>query len=250
MSAIEKAKSSWAWWAALAVLVFLVAMRVLELAKPETPALKLPEAARMEASNRPTLLGPPQLTAEKILPTAPEQPASLEQAEAMYEDAAGTVADLLWVKSDAYFHWGRLDEVIDLAKAVVNLDPGYVDAWLGAAWLLWSDEEKDRDPEALEIYRMAMEHNPQAWEIPFDVGFLYYSNHMRDPKTALPYIQKAAELAPLPDKAKVLRTLGHVQRKLGRTKEALETFRQVLKINPDDRVAKTQVEHLRGLVGE
>jgi tetratricopeptide (TPR) repeat protein len=136
----------------------------------------------------------------------------------------------------------------DLAKAVVNLDPGYVDAWLAAAWILWSDEEKDRDPEALEVYRMAMEHNPQAWEIPFDLGFLYYSNRMRDLKTGLPYIQKAAELAPLPDKVRVLKTLGHVQRKLGRTKEALETFREVLKIAPDDAPAKTQVEHLRGLV--
>jgi len=242
---LRKAKSSWAWWAALAVLVFLITMRVVELARSGTRGAKLPQPARAEAGGQPTQPGHPEAQAKK---TPPTQSAPVEQAEAMYEDAAGTVADLLWVKSEAYFHTEHYDDVIDLAKAVVNLDPGYVDAWLGAAWLLWSDEEKDRDPEALEMYRMAMEHNPRAWEIPFDIGFLYYNTHMRDPKTGLPYIQKAAELAPLPDKVKVLKTLGHIQRKLGRTKEALETFREVLKIAPDDAPAKTQVERLRGLV--
>jgi tetratricopeptide (TPR) repeat protein len=175
-------------------------------------------------------------------------PLSLEEAEALYDDQAESMANLLWVKSDAYFHAGRYDDVIELAKAVVNLDPGFVEAWLGAAWFLWSDEERDRDPEAIELYHMAMERNPQAWDIPFEMGFLYYYSHKRDAKTALPYIQKAAEVAPPSQKAKVLRALGQVFRKLGRTKEALETFREVLKINPSDVVAKREVERLRGLV--
>jgi tetratricopeptide (TPR) repeat protein len=44
------------------------------------------------------------------------------------------VANLLWMKSDEYWHKGLLTRQIPIMEAVVTLDPQFVDAWSTAGW--------------------------------------------------------------------------------------------------------------------
>jgi hypothetical protein len=44
------------------------------------------------------------------------------------------VANLLWMKSDEYWHKGLLTRQVPLMEAVVTLDPQFIDAWSTAGW--------------------------------------------------------------------------------------------------------------------
>ncbi|RYG73077.1 hypothetical protein EON80_03565 [bacterium] len=44
------------------------------------------------------------------------------------------VANLLWMKSDEYWHQGLFTRQIPLMEAVVTLDPQFIDAWSTAGW--------------------------------------------------------------------------------------------------------------------
>ena len=44
------------------------------------------------------------------------------------------VANLLWMKSDEYWHKGMTDRQMPLMEAVVTLDPQFIDAWSTAGW--------------------------------------------------------------------------------------------------------------------
>ena len=44
------------------------------------------------------------------------------------------VANLLWMKSDEYWHQGLFTRQVPLMEAVVTLDPKFVDAWSTAGW--------------------------------------------------------------------------------------------------------------------
>ena len=44
------------------------------------------------------------------------------------------VANLLWMKSDEYWHEGLFTRQVPLMEAVVTLDPQFIDAWSTAGW--------------------------------------------------------------------------------------------------------------------
>ena len=44
------------------------------------------------------------------------------------------VANLLWMKSDEYWHQGLFTRQVPLMEAVVTLDPQFIDAWSTAGW--------------------------------------------------------------------------------------------------------------------
>ncbi len=44
------------------------------------------------------------------------------------------VANLLWMKSDEYFHNGESQRTLPIMEAVVTLDPNFVDAWRMTGW--------------------------------------------------------------------------------------------------------------------
>jgi len=68
------------------------------------------------------------------------------------------VANLLWMKSDEYWHQGLFTRQVPLMEAVVTLDPQFIDAWSTAGWhwayniyadIPSNDDYKKKGPKAI-----------------------------------------------------------------------------------------------------
>ena len=99
----------------------------------------------------------------------------VEQASLGYRELA---ADMVWFQAVQYYG-GYAKSEHDLAyfaaliDIVNDLDPNFVFPYIFGAVVLAQDlEDFDR---GIQVLKRGMERNPQSWEIPFEIGFLYYT---------------------------------------------------------------------------
>ena len=108
------------------------------------------------------------------------------------------VANLLWMKSDEYWHQGLFTRQIPLMEAVVTLDPQFIDAWSTAGWHwaynIYADIQSDpryKDPHysklaaekdirtrqdtaidtGLDYLKRGSEMNPDTYRLWFEWGW-------------------------------------------------------------------------------
>jgi tetratricopeptide (TPR) repeat protein len=191
-------------------------------------------------------------------PKPQEQP-TLAQLEDAYAEVSRSIADLLWAKTEDYWHRGRYDDVIAICYRIVDLDPAFEDVYLSAAWLIWSKKTPQAYKEAAALYERGISANPDSWEIPYECGAFFYLWHMRlakkmtppqAAKAAVPYLRRAARLvdrgnASKEDRVKVWRAFGHALRTAGQRDAAIRVFKRVLEINPTDPVADRELRKLQ-----
>ncbi len=89
-------------------------------------------------------------------------------------------ADVLWLKSDEWWHKGKADRMIPLLKLVTWLDPGFIDGWKIAGWH-WAynlrvqaptPEEKDECMQnGLNFLEEGVAWNPEKHELYFELGW-------------------------------------------------------------------------------
>lgn len=87
----------------------------------------------------------------------------------------------------------------------------------------------DRKEEAVRRYQAVLEHEPNNPGILNNLAFLLCDG-LNQPQQALPYAQRAAELAPVDPS--VLDTLGWVQFNAGQESQGIQTLRRGLEIRP------------------
>ena len=96
--------------------------------------------------------------------------------------------DDLWEQTDAHFHQGEYNHVVNLSRIMVQAEPQRVEAYANSAWLLWST---DRNAEAIAFLKQGLNANPNSYYMYDELGAHYFSR-LHDPKTAIPYYEKAA----------------------------------------------------------
>lgn len=138
------------------------------------------------------------------------------------------LADYLWEASDYYFHTGDHERCIRLNLYIVDLDPSFIEAYLGAAWL---QDSADRFDEAKATLELGIRHNPEHYACYFDLGWYHTKQH--EYEKALRWYKLAAERECPPN---VPRMVANTLEKLGRLPEALAHWRELLKLYPDDQV--------------
>jgi tetratricopeptide (TPR) repeat protein len=196
------------------------------------------------------------------------------------------VANILWNFTDVLFHKGEPFKMIDPLESVVTLNPTFTEAWSlygwHVAWNLHTYVGKEnavlkakyiRDGE--EIYRRAVEANPEKPKPYFDMAWLFI---MREGnyEAAMPYLQRVVETDNFPvitpedrkrftgdldtirerkwDSQIIGHRLAYVYKKMwiitGHKSfftKAVDTFKKCLKIDPNDKSAtanmKTLLEH-------
>ncbi|MFB3879972.1 MAG: tetratricopeptide repeat protein [Armatimonadota bacterium] len=164
-------------------------------------------------------------------------PITAGEAERRVADSRDFLTDMLWTKTEDYWHVGRWDEAIRLCRQIVQVDPHFVEAYTGAAYLLYST---DKDREAVELFRAGIAANPRNYDLPHEFGMYYMYRHKWD--LAVEQFRKATELgAP--------RTMQHMLpnalERGGRLEEALAQWQRILKEYPDDAIAKRKIEQLK-----
>lgn len=141
------------------------------------------------------------------------------------------------VEGDLWWHRGNYDQSIRCQWTALFFDPTYVDLYTNIAWLQWS---MDRHQEAIRTYKQCIAANPQDWEAYQALGNYYITHQQKE--LGAQFLQKAADLGspPIPR-----RVLGHTYRDLGQAEKAKQVWQDILKMDPNDPIAKRELERAR-----
>ena len=136
-------------------------------------------------------------------------------------------ADLYWFRAVQYFgehtrtdrQYPYLYRLVDLTT---SLDPHFLDAYqLGGLFLSIGRAF----PEAISIYRKGIEHNPDRWELPYELGRMYFLDLGEIP-AALEWFERANTLPDHPPY--VPRMVAILRARAGLIEAALEMWDQIL----------------------
>lgn len=119
----------------------------------------------------------------------------------------GLVADFLWLRAIQVQDEGRFDETTLLCKLILDMQPRFAGVWNFMSWNLAYNVafESNTPPERWHWIREGLrlleeegiDRNRNSWEIPFDIGFLYYSRVSRRGHDPM-YRHYQEKLAPVP----------------------------------------------------
>jgi tetratricopeptide (TPR) repeat protein len=119
----------------------------------------------------------------------PEQ--QLDQAASIVVAAVlggfrGVAADMLWLKVDEYFHAGQHYRMLPTARAVVAIDPHFIEAWTVMGWHqaynIFNDYQEAGDwagkwrwfNSGIDWLKDGLEHNPRSRDIAFNIGWTLF----------------------------------------------------------------------------
>lgn len=139
---------------------------------------------------------------------------SLDDAEALHRLA------------DQYRLRERYDDALAAYRQALKLDPQHKDTLFNIAACL---EYSGRHEAAIESYQDAGKQDTKDADIPYRLAGVY--RKMGRPETALEYVNQSLAMKPQESgytlKARILQDMG-------RKDEAIATYRELLKLNPDD----------------
>jgi len=151
--------------------------------------------------------------------------------------------DALWSAADELFHQGDHQRVILLHLTTIRLDPHFVEAYLDAAYLLWSAE---RHEEAVALYHRAAQANPTNAQIWAELGYYYMVNRRDYPKAVAAY----SEAVKRPhDDYEIDKALAHAYEKAGHPETALAIWSDLHRRYPKDGTILHNLNRLRSTLG-
>jgi tetratricopeptide (TPR) repeat protein len=149
--------------------------------------------------------------------------------------------DYFWRKSDEAFHKGDFERAIGLHKAIVALDPGDVESYSVAAWLMWS---VGRGDEAIAHLQRGVKANPNDSDM-WNALAENYEMQKRRPEAFDAY-KRAVALLPQDaggthDTQMLRRRLAHAAEKAGDLQTSVETWRGLVRDFPNEPVNKNNL---------
>lgn len=164
---------------------------------------------------------------------------SQRAADAIVDDVIGG----LWRLTDAHFHKGEYNHIINLSKMIIAGRPDLLDAYANAAWLLWS---MDRDDEAVALYKAGIKANPNTSYMYDELG-TYYLMRKKDYPKAIQYYEEARRFKDY--HPFMLHSLAHAYEKAGDLGKALAVWQEAA-ANPKDVAAKVNVNRLKRIMAQ
>lgn len=153
----------------------------------------------------------------------------------------GLAADILWMKSDEYWHSGRVDRMIPVLRTVTLLDPHFIDAWRIAGWH-WAYnlyvETKDLEEKdmclnnGIRFLKEGIVWNPEKFDLYFELGWTYYDK-MGSFLDAVEYFAQARTKKDAPRNPDYIqRMIGHAYERIPDIPKALDAYGVVLAEEP------------------
>ena len=159
----------------------------------------------------------------------------------------GLAADVTWIRTVQYFGSRiegeeRFPQLYQLVDMTTSLDPHFLDAYqYGALFLAIARQY----PNAIAIYRKGIAANPSIWQLPHDLGRLYFLE-LQDFQQALHWWEITDRLPGRPHY--IPRFLIRLQAKVGHLETALELWQQMLERSNNEAVreiARREIQKLR-----
>lgn len=169
----------------------------------------------------------------------------LEVASVGYETL---VADMLWLRGIQYYgEHRRTDRSYPLAEhvftTITDLDPRFVGAYRFGAFVL--SQDVGQPVAGIGLLRKGMQHNPGQWQLPFDLGFLYFlemSDHVR----AAHFFRFASWQEDAPEIAR--RFSASAYRKAGKRAVAKALWEEISRSSGNDVMRETAEYALKSIV--
>jgi tetratricopeptide (TPR) repeat protein len=162
-----------------------------------------------------------------------------------YENLA---ADLMWIRSVQYFGKHietdrKFPQLRALLEVTVGLDPHFVEAYRYGAEFLWLAPET---AAAVRYLEEGHQQNPDRWELPHDLGRLYFLQ-LGDDAKALHWWSIAQRLPDAP--AYLPRFIARLEAKVGNLDTSLELWEAIAR-DPNSsehfrKIAEQEIERLR-----
>ena len=162
---------------------------------------------------------------------------------------AGLAADLTWIRTVQYFGSRiegkeRFPQLYQLVDMTTSLDPHFLDAYqYGALFLTIARQYSN----AIAVYRKGIAANPSAWQLPHDLGRLYFLD-LQDYQQALHWWEITDRLPGRPHY--IPRFLIRLQAKLGHVETALELWQQMLDHSENEAIREIARREIRKLRSE
>ena len=161
----------------------------------------------------------------------------------------GLAADLTWIRTVQYFgsriegkeRFPQLYQLVDMAT---SLDPHFLDAYqYGGLFLVIARQYT----QAIDIYEKGIAANPFAWQLPHDLGRLYFLE-LQDYRQAFHWWEITDRLPGRPHY--IPRFLIRLQAKLGHVETALELWQQMLDHSENEAIREIARREIRKLRSE
>lgn len=144
------------------------------------------------------------------------------------------VMDDLWEQIDGHFHQGEYNHAINLSRVIVQAQPQRMECYGNAAWLLWST---DRNTDAIAFLKQGLNANPKSYSMYDELGAHYFTR-LHDPKSAIPYYEKAASFrCPFA----TLHALANCYEKTGQWAKSVTIWERAAKFK-DDKLAPVRLK--------
>jgi tetratricopeptide (TPR) repeat protein len=163
----------------------------------------------------------------------PSQAASAVQIAGIIEKTT----DKLWDQTDAYWHEGDYNRIVDLCRIVAEADPDFTESYANAAWLLWSMGDMLAADMFLEY---GISRSKNKGELLFDFGHHLYNTKRY--AQAEPYLARAITYPRASYSA--YSSLGHTYRQLGKFDKSIAVWKQAVKKFPNMGAAKTNLDRV------
>lgn len=143
----------------------------------------------------------------------------------------------LYEQADSHFDAGEYNHCINLNQIVAQGDPHNVETYANNAWLLWST---DRAQEGIATLKRGIEANPDTYYMYDEMGDFYWL-YLKDPKSAIPYYEKAVQF-----KCPwfTWHNLAHCYEQLGEWSKAEAAWEHAAQY-PDDPIASIHLKRIK-----
>jgi len=172
------------------------------------------------------------VVAQTVAPRPINKGAALKQikpAASKTDDVADAIlndiGNRLWEQGDKYWHDGDYQRVVGLGRIIIEIDPKDEEVVDSMAWLLWSmGDIKGAD----ELLKYAISKSPTQGMLYANFGgHLYRTKRYED---AAKYLEQGIKVGGVTSAAYSF--LGHTYSRLGKLKEAVETWKECVKRFP------------------
>jgi tetratricopeptide (TPR) repeat protein len=155
-------------------------------------------------------------------------------------------SDLLWLKGIQYYgEHRRGDKYYPLAdhifSTVTDLDPRFLGAYRFGAFVLAQD--MGQPALGVRLLKKGMVSNPGSWQLPFDLGFLYFTS--ADDAKAAHFFRMASQLEDSPEIAR--RFSAFAYRRAGRADVALSLWEEIYRSSTNSVIKESALYSIKSI---
>ena len=164
----------------------------------------------------------------------------------------GLMACIYWTRTVQYFghrhymHAESYNELAPLLEITTNLDPQLFPAYrFGASFLAPAPPDGAGQPErAIQLMKYGIAHNPDNWQLYYNLGFVYYTE-LKDYKKAADYFDRGSRIAGAHPFMKIL--AAQMAEHAGDFNTARMLWSATLETSNEHDIRRNALEHLRAL---